>query len=174
MKLMRKRWIAPVLIIGVVLLAAGCGGSPTPQGSGGRPTATPPVVYGMARVKTSTPAIAPNATATRVAQASPRPSPTPAIAPNATATRVAQASPRPTSLSPTPAAGQDEQADVPRIGVAEARAKAEAGEAVLVDVRGAATYEAQHIAGAISMPASQVSSRYIELPTDKLVIFYCA
>ena len=149
---MRKRWIAPVLIIGVVLLAAGCGGSPTPQGSGGRPTATPPVVYGMARVKTSTPA----------------------IAPNATATRVAQASPRPTSLSPTPAAGQDEQADVPRIGVAEARAKAEAGEAVLVDVRGAATYEAQHIAGAISMPASQVSSRYIELPTDKLVIFYCA
>jgi rhodanese-related sulfurtransferase len=63
---------------------------------------------------------------------------------------------------------------VPRIGVAEAKAMAESGTAVLVDVRTEATYEGQHIAGAISMPVDQVAKRYGELPSGKLVIFYCA
>ena len=47
-----------------------------------------------------------------------------------------------------------------------------AGEALLVDVRTRATYDQAHIAGAISMPSSEVLDRYHELPTDKLVIFY--
>lgn len=51
---------------------------------------------------------------------------------------------------------------------------AEAGSAILVDVRTEAAYEGQHIAGAISMPVDQVAQRYAELPSDKLVIFYCA
>jgi rhodanese-related sulfurtransferase len=63
---------------------------------------------------------------------------------------------------------------VPRISVAQARQQADAGEAVLVDVRPGAVYEGLHIAGAISMPLDQVSRRYAELPGDKLLIFYCA
>jgi rhodanese-related sulfurtransferase len=58
--------------------------------------------------------------------------------------------------------------------VAAAWSKAEAGQAVLVDVRTEATYLAAHIDGALSMPYDQIGQRYTELPTDKLVIFYCA
>ena len=61
---------------------------------------------------------------------------------------------------------------VPRIEPGVARQMADAGEAVLVDVRTKATFDQAHIAGAISMPASEVLERYHELPTDKLVIFY--
>lgn len=172
---MKRGLIAFALLIGAVLVAAGCGDSPTPQVVGERPTATPPVVYGMASVKTATPSTAPVPTIARASPPPARPSPTSAvILPGATVTRATKASPQPAALSPTPDARRSEQANVPRIGVAEAKAKVEAGEAILVDVRGTTTYEAQHIAGAISMPASQVSSRYIELPTDKLIIFYCA
>jgi rhodanese-related sulfurtransferase len=63
---------------------------------------------------------------------------------------------------------------VPRIGVAEARARADAGQAILVDVRTEASYKGKHIAGAISMPVDQVSRRHPQLPADKLIIFYCA
>jgi rhodanese-related sulfurtransferase len=63
---------------------------------------------------------------------------------------------------------------VQRIGVADAARLVDAGYAVFVDVRTAATYEQKHIAGAISIPAGDVSRRYAELPADKLVIFYCA
>lgn len=61
---------------------------------------------------------------------------------------------------------------VPRIDVAVAKQMADAGEAVLVDVRSQATYEQAHIAGAISMPSDEILDRYQELPTNQLVIFY--
>jgi rhodanese-related sulfurtransferase len=63
---------------------------------------------------------------------------------------------------------------VARISVAAAKALADAGEAILVDVRTAATYEQSHIAGAVSLPASEVARRSAELPPDELIIFYCA
>jgi rhodanese-related sulfurtransferase len=77
-------------------------------------------------------------------------------------------------VTPSPTAEGPTKADVPRIGVAEAKAMAESGSAILVDVRTEATYEGRHIAGALSMPVDQVAQRYAELPSDKLVIFYCA
>lgn len=61
---------------------------------------------------------------------------------------------------------------VPRIEIEIAKQMADAGDAVLVDVRSKATFEQAHIAGAISMPADEVLDRYRELPTNKLVIFY--
>jgi rhodanese-related sulfurtransferase len=63
---------------------------------------------------------------------------------------------------------------VPRIGPADAWARVEASEAILVDVRPAGDYRSAHIARALSMPASEVARRYTELPSDKLIIFYCA
>jgi rhodanese-related sulfurtransferase len=65
------------------------------------------------------------------------------------------------------------KADVLRIGVFEARSKLDAGEAILVDVRTEAIYKGKHIAGAISLPVDQVSRRHAELPSDRLIIFYC-
>jgi hypothetical protein len=89
--------------------------------------------------------------------------------------------PRPTATwvplitpSPTPGEKLPSKNDVPRISAADARAKVDAGEAVFVDVRGQASYDQNHIAGALSMPAGDVALRYAELPAGKLVIFYCA
>jgi rhodanese-related sulfurtransferase len=64
------------------------------------------------------------------------------------------------------------RAIVPRIDIAVAKQMADAGEAVLVDVRSQAIYEQAHIAGAISIPSDEILDRYHELPADKLVIFY--
>ena len=76
--------------------------------------------------------------------------------------------------SATPEGGALTKAIVPRISVGTAKEMAGAGEAVLVDVRTKGTFEASRIAGAISFPSEEIPDRYGELPTDKLIIFYCA
>ena len=67
-------------------------------------------------------------------------------------------------------AGSD---DVPRITVPELKAKLDAGQAVVFDVRPQPAYAYKHIAGAISLPQGEVADRLAELPTDKLAVFYC-
>jgi rhodanese-related sulfurtransferase len=76
--------------------------------------------------------------------------------------------------SPTPAGGAPTKARVPRISVEVAKQMADAGEAVLVDVRTNATFGIAHIAGAISFPSDEIPDHYDQLPTDRLIIFYCA
>ena len=106
---------------------------------------------------------APAVTSTMVTAPVKAPSPTP----RPTATFVPLTTP-----SPTPEGGALTRSLVPRIEVRVAKRMADAGEAVLVDVRTKATFEQAHIVGAISMPSSEILDRYQELPTDKLVIFY--
>ncbi len=66
-------------------------------------------------------------------------------------------------------------AGIPRITVDELAGRLAAGETIIVvDVRSQASYEQQHIAGAISMPEAQVPARAGELPLDRLIVFYCA
>jgi hypothetical protein len=62
--------------------------------------------------------------------------------------------------------------DVQRIGVDEAHALVEAGEAVLYDVRSPQAYSSSHAAGAVSLPESQAPGRAGELPRDQALIFY--
>jgi rhodanese-related sulfurtransferase len=76
--------------------------------------------------------------------------------------------------SATPEGGALTKAIVPRISVGAAKEMADAGEAVLVDVRTRGSFEAARIAGAISFPSEEIPDRYGELPTDQLIIFYCA
>ena len=76
--------------------------------------------------------------------------------------------------SPTPEGGAFTRARVPRISVDVAKEMADAGEAILVDVRPKGTFGLAHIAGAISLPSDEVPDRYDELATDRLIIFYCA
>lgn len=144
----------PRIVLATVFAAlwvlGACGGDPAPESEGVRPVATATIQYRMAAVKTSTPAV----------------TPTP-VAPTATATWVPLPSP-----SPTAADGPLTAGDVPRLGVAQARERAAAGEAVFVDVRSAATYQKSHIAGAISLPGNEVAGRVGELPADKVLIFY--
>ncbi len=63
--------------------------------------------------------------------------------------------------------------DVPRIAIAEAKAKYDAGTAIFVDVRSLEEYQARHIPNAISLPAEELASRVGELTKDAEIITYC-
>ena len=63
---------------------------------------------------------------------------------------------------------------VPRISVQEVQAAVAKGEAVLVDVRQAEAYNTAHIAGAISVPETEIANRFATLPKQKKLITYCA
>lgn len=143
---MKRLWLW-VLLIAVGLMLGACVGDRPTEDDGVTPSAEPTAA--------STPTPAP----TEVP-----PTPT---APRPTATWVPLITP-----SPTPEGGAFGRSDVPRIGVAEAKARAEAGEALLIDVRAEGTYNRLHIAGAISMPIDQVDERYKELPAGTLLVFY--
>ena len=63
---------------------------------------------------------------------------------------------------------------VRRITPAQARAAVEKGQAVIVDVRGADSYNNGHIKGALLVPVNDIGSRAGELPRGKLIITYCS
>ncbi len=74
--------------------------------------------------------------------------------------------------TPTPTRGTVE---VPRLSPDEVKEKLDSGaDVVIVDVRSREAYDEGHIKGAISIPLSEVESRYNELPEDKEIIIYCA
>jgi Rhodanese-like domain len=63
---------------------------------------------------------------------------------------------------------------VRRIKPEEVRDLLKQGKAILVDVRGAASYKAGHIKGALSIPYAEILDRAKELPRDKMIITYCS
>lgn len=66
------------------------------------------------------------------------------------------------------------RAEVPRITVEELKEKMDIGVMIVVgDTRSESAYEAGHINGAISFPASQVEARLNELDKDQEIILYC-
>jgi rhodanese-related sulfurtransferase len=82
------------------------------------------------------------------------------------ATALPAASQAPSQPAPSPP---------PRIEVAESRKLVADGKAVMIDVRAAADYAANHIAGALSVPLDTVAERTDELKKGgKKVIAYCA
>ncbi len=103
---------------------------------------------------------------------------TPAAAPAATPTggEPATAS-SPTAAQPalaSPVEAPTDPAAAPRITVKEAAALRDAGKAVIVDVRDAASYELGHAAGALNIPLAELPNRLGDLPHDKRVLTYCA
>jgi hypothetical protein len=155
-----------VLLCLAALVVAACAGSSTPQSIADNSKAPPLTVQPIAAVKTETPH-------PTVAPATDVPSPT---VPKPTATFVPLITP-----SATATGDQPSRATVLRIGVADARALAEGGDAILVDVRSRGTYEQAHIAGALSVPLDEVAERAQELAEqahklgdEALIIFYCA
>ncbi|HXO19063.1 MAG TPA: rhodanese-like domain-containing protein [Thermoanaerobaculia bacterium] len=62
---------------------------------------------------------------------------------------------------------------VRRIPVLEAKEAIEKGQAIVVDVRSKAEYDAGHVKGALSIPSFEIDSRFSELPKGKLIITYC-
>jgi 3-mercaptopyruvate sulfurtransferase SseA len=76
--------------------------------------------------------------------------------------------PTPTPAIQTPGDG------VRRITPAEAREAVDKGKAIIIDVRGDASYNAGHIKGARSISVNDIGSRTSELPRDKMIITYCS
>jgi len=62
--------------------------------------------------------------------------------------------------------------DVPRVSIAETQPRLAAGQVVMVDVRSAESYQQSHIAGAISVPETEVEARIDELPRDVDLVLY--
>ena len=74
----------------------------------------------------------------------------------------------------TPKVPQTES-DVPRVTVEEAKSAFDKGGAVIVDVRSAQAYAEGHVAGAISIPLTEIENNIENLPLDKnkWIITYC-
>jgi 3-mercaptopyruvate sulfurtransferase SseA len=67
------------------------------------------------------------------------------------------------------------EADVPRVGVKEAKLAFDNGTAVIVDVRSAEAYAAGHVVGAISIPLAEIENNIgnLSLKKDQWIITYC-
>lgn len=66
-----------------------------------------------------------------------------------------------------------DQDDIPRVTPEEAYQAALNGEAVLVDTRSESQFQAQHAAGAISVPVDQAESLVSGLDPEAWYITYC-
>jgi hypothetical protein len=67
------------------------------------------------------------------------------------------------------------EAGVPRVSVEKAKAAFDAGEAIIVDVRTAEAYAAEHVAGAVLVPLGDIVQDASGVPLDKSkwIITYC-
>ena|SRR5690348_3924776 len=61
-----------------------------------------------------------------------------------------------------------------RITIAELEALVKNNEAVVIDVRNQAMYDAGHIPGAKLIPAGEIQNHLDELPKDKMIVTYCS
>jgi hypothetical protein len=61
-----------------------------------------------------------------------------------------------------------------RITPAELKDKLASGQAILIDVRGEAAYNASHIKGSLQIPYAEMAARSDELPRNKLIVTYCS
>lgn len=79
--------------------------------------------------------------------------------------------------NPTPTliqGSEDSYPDIARISLADAKQAHDRGQAVFIDVREEDAYNERHIAGAISIPLSELPLRLGELDPDRWYITYCA
>ena len=75
------------------------------------------------------------------------------------------------SASPAASLAND---GVRRITPAELSALLGKNQAVVIDVRNEASYNAGHIRGAKLIPEADIPNRVKELPKDKLIVTYCS
>ena len=61
-----------------------------------------------------------------------------------------------------------------RVTVAELKDLLAKNEAIVLDVRNQASYDAGHIRGARLIPEAEVVNHADELPRDKLIVTYCS
>jgi 3-mercaptopyruvate sulfurtransferase SseA len=64
--------------------------------------------------------------------------------------------------------------DVPRISLAEAKKAFDEKSAVIIDARPEATYNTEHIAGAINIPFGEQDKMMDKVPKGRKLIIYCS
>ena len=125
------------------------------------------VVWALTRTVQPVPEPVANAPVTSAPMgAEPTGVPNPAVpAPETTAGQTGTYTPNP----PT----EDENASVVRIGVSDLKARVDAKQVMVVDVRDDMAFTAAHIPGAVNMPMASVESQIASLPKDKPIVTYC-
>ena len=74
-----------------------------------------------------------------------------------------------TAIEPAPTTADE----VPRITVEDLKVRLDAGKkVVVVDTRSRQSYDNRHIAGAVSIPPSELAERYAELPRGVELVLY--
>jgi 3-mercaptopyruvate sulfurtransferase SseA len=63
--------------------------------------------------------------------------------------------------------------EITRVSPQDAKAAFDNGKALFVDVRGASSYAASHIPGALSIPLVELEARINELDPNHWIITYC-
>jgi len=61
-----------------------------------------------------------------------------------------------------------------RVTIDELDALVKKNEAVVIDVRNQASYDAGHIPGSKLIPAGEIQNHINELPRDKMIVTYCS
>ena len=77
----------------------------------------------------------------------------------------------PTSATPPTEDYPDD--GIPRVSVGDAKAAFDLKQAVFIDVRSEASYQQQHIPGALSIPWQELESSLDELDPQQWIITYC-
>ena len=77
-------------------------------------------------------------------------------------------------VAPAPAAAPPAADGVRRVTTAELKDLLDRNEAVVIDVRNEASYNAGHIRGAKLIPEAEVVNHTDELPKNELIVTYCS
>jgi len=68
----------------------------------------------------------------------------------------------------------NEKSEVPRMTVEELKERIDNGDAIVIgDTRGRGSYNTRHVAGAISIPESDVKASVGDLHLDQEIVLYC-
>ncbi|MGE5223700.1 MAG: rhodanese-like domain-containing protein [Omnitrophica WOR_2 bacterium] len=80
---------------------------------------------------------------------------------------------KPAASEPTYYPGESAYLEIPRVSLKDARQAFDDKSAIIIDVRDLSSYDAGHIPGALSIPASELGSRLGEFKKDEWIITYC-
>lgn len=84
------------------------------------------------------------------------------------------ARPEKSGTSPKVEQGELTIENVPRTLLKDAKAAFDGKKAVFVDVRTKASYDRNHVPGAVSIPEAEISQRMNELDSSQWIITYCS
>lgn len=89
--------------------------------------------------------------------------------------KVERAAPeRPANVRPVDDHEGHAESDAPRITLADAKKDYDSKTAVFIDTHGKEQFDAEHIAGAINIPANRLDEYIDKIPKGKKLILYCS